>query len=215
VVGFLTTVPRAKTPKKAAKPAAKRRAAKPAPLQLARPTSDGSKARDEGVHELTWTAFDGLVRELVGKLGRFKPDLVIGIVKGGLFVGSAVAGLLRCEFVPVRLAKRSRDHNTLPTEVRTTIPPEVKGRRVLIVDDVMASGETLKRALALSTRAGAREVRSATLVIHRQKPKAAGKRPDWFALETDDLVVFPWDYELRGSGPAPTGTDADPEIFGA
>ena len=190
--------------------------------RLGAPQRDGSKAQGDGVRELTWTAFDALVHQLVWKLGRFKPDMVVGIVKGGLFVGGAVASLLRCEFVPVRLSPRSRDHGAPSAEVRTAIPPEVKGRRVLVVDDVMLSGETLERALAEAVRAGAREVKSATLVVHRARAKAktAAKRPDWFAFETDDLVVFPWDYELRGSGPstssvAGAGTDADPEMFGA
>jgi hypoxanthine phosphoribosyltransferase len=177
---------------------------------------DRSEAPEEGVRELTWHHFDQLVHALVQKLGSFKPDLVIGVVKGGLFVGGAVASILRCEFIPVRLAKRSRDRSALLPDVRTTIPDEVKGKRVLVVDDVMQSGETLKRALAEAARSGAREVRSATLVVHSRKAKAKALRPNWFALETDDLVVFPWDYELRGSvslpGPA---SDGDPELFGA
>src|SRR5208282_5747305 len=100
-------------------------------------------------------------------------------------VGGAVASILRCEFIPVRLAKRSRDRGSLPPNVRTAIPDEVKGKRVLVVDDVMQSGETLKLALAEAARAGAHDVRSATLVVHSRKAKAKAPRPNWFALETD------------------------------
>lgn len=190
---------------------------KPAPARR-RPRaaqSDRSDSRDQGVRELTWNAFEVLARDLVGKLDGFQPDVVIGIVKGGLFVGGAVSGLLGCEFFPVRLAARSRDQGGLPAEVRSSIPPEVRGKRVLIVDDVMQSGDTLRRALTATAAAGARQVRSATLVVHKAKPKAGGKRPDWFALETDDLVVFPWDYEVRGLGAFAGAGEVDPGTVGA
>jgi hypoxanthine phosphoribosyltransferase len=145
---------------------------------------------------------------------------VIGIVKGGLFVGSAVAGLLRREFIPVRLSRRSRDRDRLSPGVRTEVPAEARGKRVLVVDDVVQSGDTLRQAISAIAASGATEVRSAALVVHKtqrppQKAKAKGKtkayRPDWFVLETDDLVVFPWDYELRAVG----ATDLDPGDSGA
>jgi hypoxanthine phosphoribosyltransferase len=208
-------------PKKRRKPAAGSdpRAA------TAGPARDASEVRDEGFRELTWGGFDALAHVLARKLTYYDPELVIGIVKGGLFVGSALAGFLRREFIPVRLAKRSRDRERLSPGVRSEVPPEVKGKRVLVVDDVVQSGETLRQATAAIAAAGAIEVRSAALVVHRSHPKArsAGRgeadkvakakdnRPDWFALETDDLVVFPWDYELRAVG----ASDQDPGESGA
>jgi hypothetical protein len=209
---------------------AEKRASKPTPTPEPRgapvgPARDGSEVRNEGFRELTWGGFDALAQALAKKLAAYDPELVIGIVKGGLFVGSALAGFLRREFIPVRLAKRSRDRERLSPGVRSEVPPEVKGKRVLVVDDVVQSGETLRQATAAIAAAGAIEVRSAALVVHRSHPKArsAGRgeadkvakakdnRPDWFALVTDDLVVFPWDYELRAVG----ASDQDPGESGA
>jgi hypothetical protein len=34
--------------------------------------------------------------------------------------------------------------------------------------------------------------------------RPGGARPDWFALETDELVLFGWDYELESAGSAST-----------
>jgi len=193
-------------PKKRRKPAAGSdpRAA------TAGPARDASEVRDEGFRELTWGGFDALAHVLARKLTDYDPELVIGIVKGGLFVGSAVAGRLRREFIPVRLSKRSRDRERLSPEVRTEVPAEVKGKRVLVVDDVVQSGVTLRQAMTAIAAAGASEVRSAALVVHK-RAKAKAMRPDWFALETDDLVVFPWDYELRAVG----SNDQDPGESGA
>ena len=50
--------------------------------------------------------------------------------------------------------------------------------------------------------AGATEVRTATLVV-----RSDGFRPDFAALETEDLVVFPWDYEPTTGAVGSAGDD--------
>jgi hypoxanthine phosphoribosyltransferase len=71
------------------------------------------------------------------------------------------------------------------------MPKELKGRRVLVVDDVASSGDTLELALALARKVGAREVRTCTLLA-----RPDGFHPDFSARETDEFWVFPWDYDL-------------------
>jgi hypoxanthine phosphoribosyltransferase len=114
------------------------------------------------------------------------------VARGGIFVGGALAAPVRAEFLPVRVEKRSRDRLAVPT-FRV---PEARGKNVLVVDDVTNSGETLAKATALAKRSGAREVQSAALVV-----RPGGSRPEWFALETAQLIVFPWDYQLDAGGP--------------
>jgi hypoxanthine phosphoribosyltransferase len=70
------------------------------------------------------------------------------------------------------------------------MPRELKAKRVLVVDDVAASGDTLELACKLAVKAGAKEVTTATLVSREN-----GYQPGWSALTTKALVVFPWDYE--------------------
>ena len=145
------------------------------------------------VRELTWLEFGSIVRDLGARIAAgFQPDVVLGVARGGIFVGGALAAPVRAEFLPVRVEKRSRDRRAVPT-FRV---PEARGKRVLVVDDVTNSGETLAKAKALAMRSGAREVRSAALVV-----RPGGSRPEWFALETAQLIVFPWDYQLDAGGP--------------
>jgi hypoxanthine phosphoribosyltransferase len=75
--------------------------------------------------------------------------------------------------------------------------PDLTGKRVLVVDDVASSGSTLAKARALCKKSGAREVRTAVMV---KRPD--GARPDWFALETDELILFGWDYQLEAADAA-------------
>ncbi len=42
---------------------------------------------------------------------------------------------------------------------------------------------------------GAREVRTATLMVH-----GGSQRPDWYALDTDALILVPWDLKVIQDG---------------
>jgi len=149
----------------------------------------------KAVREMSWIEFGEVVRELAARISdRFQPDLVLGVARGGIVVGGALASPLRAEFLPVRVEKRARDRRG-PATFRV---PEARGRRVLVVDDVTNSGATLEKARKLAQRSGAREVQTAALVT-----RPGRFRPDWGSLETSQLIVFPWDYQLgESSGPA-------------
>ncbi len=146
------------------------------------------------VLEIGWAAFGDMAGDLAARIAeRYRPDVVLGIAKGGVFVGSAVASALQAEFYPIRVEKRSRDrHGSVTTEQGL---PHLKGKRVLVVDDVTATGRTLEKARALARKAKAREIQAAALVV-----RPGGSRPDWFAVETRELVVFGWDYQLHVGG---------------
>ena len=156
------------------------------------PASSGGSS-GSGVREITWLEFGVVVRDLANRItARFQPDVILGVARGGIFLGGALAAPMHADFLPVRVEKRSRDRRAVPT-FRV---PEARGKNVLVVDDVTNSGETLVKAQALARRSGAREVQSAALVV-----RPGGSRPEWFALETAQLIVFPWDYQLDASGP--------------
>ena len=142
------------------------------------------------VLEITWARFDELAHLIARAAQDFAPEAVVGVAKGGVFVGGAVASALKVEFFPVRISRRSRDSAARSPAISGSMPEELAGLRVLIVDDVAASGETLRLAKRLARAAGAKKVRTASLAI-----RTSGFKPDYHALEADEIVVFPWDYE--------------------
>jgi hypoxanthine phosphoribosyltransferase len=158
-----------------------------APAQLRR-------APKKAMREIGWAAFGEVARGLAARIHEaFRPDVVVGIAKGGVFVGGALAAALGAEFQPVRIEKRRRDAGG-PGGPASELPA-LTGRRVLVVDDVAATGATLAKARAVARKAGAREVRTAVLVV-----RPSGARPDFHAFETDELILFAWDYQLDQLG---------------
>jgi hypoxanthine phosphoribosyltransferase len=139
---------------------------------------------------MSWAQFDGAVQAMAREISAaYTCDLVVGIAPGGLYVGSALAGALGKPFHPVRILGRTRDPLTGRMPKVMAMPRQVKGARILLVDDVIASGMTLRRAIELAKKAGARQIRTATLLCRDQ-----GASPDWTVLVMEGPLVFPWDY---------------------
>lgn len=143
--------------------------------------------------ELSWAELDRVVQQLSLQISKkFKPEAVVGVAHGGVFVGGALAGALKVKFYPVRLSRRSRDGSWAGApKLSGVIPKELKGRRVVIADDIASSGDTLALAIRLVKAAGAKAIATTTLVC---RPK--GFKPDFFWENSAVFFVFPWDYDL-------------------
>lgn len=144
--------------------------------------------------EMTWEFFGELCRVLAVKVATagYRPDLVVGIAKAGVIPGAVVASILRCDFYSLKI---SRDMGAERVRTRPKIfsgaPKEATGKSVLIVDEICTSGETLRLALNALRQVKPSELRTATSLI-----KQGGYKPDFYALETDATVVFPWDRQV-------------------
>lgn len=93
-------------------------------------------------------------------------DIVVGIESRGFLFGTHVAEVLKVPFVPIRKAGKlpyttlaetyDLEYGTATVEVHTDAIAE--GQRVLIVDDLLATGGTTKAACKLIERLGGKVV---------------------------------------------------------
>ena len=92
----------------------------------------------------------------------------------------------------MRISRRSRDQGVrAASQLSGALPKELKGKRVLVVDDIAASGDTLELASQLAKNVGAKAVATCVLVC-----RPDGFEPDYFWERTGTFFVFPWDYDL-------------------
>jgi len=68
----------------------------------------------------------------------------------------------------------------------------VAGQRVAVIDEIADSGETLAIVAARTLERGARQVWIISLVAHSW----ADPQPDFTALNSDALLIFPWDKQV-------------------
>ncbi len=150
-----------------------------------------------GVRPISWDDFHGLVKALAVAVAPWRPEVVLPVLRGGAYPGALLAHILQVEVYPVRLTRRQDDVVVRETPLWLVEPPAaVAGRRVLVVDEMCSTGETLRlvreRALAL----GAAEARTATLYAHTWGADAV----DYTGLITEELVLNPWDREIYRDG---------------
>ncbi len=168
-----------------------------------------AQARDE--HEvLTWEAFGTAARQLAQRVhdDGFDPTIVLAVARGGLPVAGAVAyalGVKNCCVINVEYYTDIDER----LEVPVILPPalnlvDLTAARVLVVDDVADTGETLK-LVADQVATYVADVRTAVLF---EKPRSI-VQCDYVWARTRRWIDFPW------SAPGAVGEvrsiDADPE----
>jgi hypoxanthine phosphoribosyltransferase len=150
-----------------------------------------------GMRRISWTDFHGLCKGLVVAISSFQPEIILPIGRGGYYPGTLIAHLLQVELFPIRLSRRVDDIVTYQSPKWLVMPPKtVKNRRVLIVDEICSTGETISIVKEKVTAMGAQAIRSAVLYAHRKGASV----PDYIGLITDALLLNPWDREIWKNG---------------
>ncbi len=116
-------------------------------------------------------AFSAVVRDIAQRW-RGSVDIIVGIEARGFIFGAAVAHELGIGFVPVRKAGKlpgkttsvSYDLEYGSATIEIHEEAFVGGERVLVVDDVLATGGTAKATCELLERAGAEVVAFEALI---------------------------------------------------
>lgn len=156
-------------------------------------TLDPYAHEHSAVMELTWPQFNAIMMTMTEKIGKdWRPDIVIGIAKGGVIPGVFLSSAFQVDFFPVKLSSRHNER-IVRKEPEWFIYPtmHVKGKKVLLVDDICIAGRTFDKAVRELNGLGAAEIRTAAIAAH-----GGSVRPDYVGMVTDDCVVWPWDRDI-------------------
>jgi hypoxanthine phosphoribosyltransferase len=150
-----------------------------------------------GIHPVSWEDFHGICKALAQAAAVSDPQIVLAVGRGGYYPGTLIAHLLQVELYPVRLSRRVRDVVRYVHPRWLVEPPAlVEGCRVLVVDEICDSGETLTMVAGRAASLGATEIKSAVMYAHTWGASV----PDYIGLITDALLLNPWDREILREG---------------
>ena len=141
----------------------------------------------------TWTQIYTMLLDLADKTrnSSFKPDIIVGVSRGGWLPARVLSDLLSnpsLASVGAELYVGVSEPNGKAV-ITQPVSTSVKGKKVLIVDEVVDTGKTLELVKEYVAEQGAAAVRIATVYW---KPWSTVK-PDFFEKETDRWIVFPWE----------------------
>ncbi|MCS6962592.1 phosphoribosyltransferase [Thermoflexus sp.] len=148
---------------------------------------------------LSWGDVEALMDHLLPQLrGPF--DALLMITRGGIVPGGMIAEALDIKYILTAAVRFPEVQDlsqvklfTWPTFLQFPEDELLRGRRVLIVDDVWASGRTINTVRSRVEAAGGYPE---TAVLH-YKPRESLFRhgPTYYAAVTDAYIIYPW--ELR------------------
>ncbi|MGH1417258.1 MAG: adenine phosphoribosyltransferase [Hyphomicrobiaceae bacterium] len=140
--------------------------------------------------------FKATIAQLVEKYRMQPVDAVAGIEARGFILGGAVADHLGCGFIPIR-KKGKLPWKTHAMEYTLEYGTDVievhedaisKGERILIVDDLIATGGTAEAAVKLVRQSGGEVVGTAFVI---DLPELGGiKKLEALGVESEVLVAF-------------------------
>jgi uncharacterized protein len=155
-----------------------------------------SQAMSDERETLTWEAFGDAARDLARVIAGdgFRPDLILAIARGGLFVAGALGYALSVKNLHVMNVEFYNGVGST-LDMPVMLPPvpsavDFSEKRVLVADDVADTGKTLE--LVRGVVAGhVAEVRCAVVY---EKPASLVKC-DYVWKRTEAWINFPWSSE--------------------
>lgn len=145
--------------------------------------------------KVSWEELDSLVIRLADAVGR-DFDLLLAISRGGLVPAGILAYRLDLREILVAGAVFYRDDGTTrdaPLLGQFPDDEHLAGRRVLIVDEVWETGETMTAVLE-RVRAAGGEPKSAVLHYKPESSRVTGA-PDYFAAIERGWLTYPYKAE--------------------
>ncbi len=143
---------------------------------------------------VTWDDLDDLVSELAERLATIPaPDVVLAISRGGLVPAGMLGYRMGWRDMLLAAVVVYDDELGFRGEAEFLQFPadeQLRGKRVLIIDEVWDSGTTIAAVSARIRAAGGEPV---TAVLHYKPGKSrVDIVPDLYIVETDDWVIYPF-----------------------
>lgn len=149
---------------------------------------------------LSQQQLDQGVRRLAQRIMEFygeRPLTIIGVLTGSVVL---LADLIRQLEMPLRVGvvQASSYEGTERGGLRINVDlmPDIERRDVLLIDDILDSGHTLKKVISLTEELGPRSVRSAVL-LRKQGCQQVSLEPDFVCFDIPDefVVGYGLDYQ--------------------
>lgn len=117
------------------------------------------------------------------------PLTIIGVLTGSVVL---LADLIRQMEMPLRVgvvqASSYAGMERGELTINSDLMPDIRGRDVLLVDDILDSGHTLKKVIALTQQLGPSSVRSAVL-LRKDGCQQVAVEPDFVCFDIPDEFV--------------------------
>lgn len=141
---------------------------------------------------ITWNDYGELASALANKIASSRKsfDIVVGVARGGIPVAMFVADRLGVKIDIINVKSYVGVAKRVQPKIVSTLTEAVKGKRVLVVDDLVDEGDTMKTVLTYLNSEKPKLISTAVLF---KKPWSKFD-PKYYLESVDEWVVFPWEH---------------------
>ncbi|WP_331774359.1 phosphoribosyltransferase [Sulfurospirillum sp. 1612] len=133
------------------------------------------------------------VNMLAKEIRSFDPDAILAIARGGMTLGHFLAEALEMRDLYSINSIHYEETRKLDTFEIFNIPDLSKTKRVVIVDDIIDSGETMVEVIKVLNQRFPDVTIKVASVFYKEK---ALMRPDFTAREATEWIEFFWDFSI-------------------
>lgn len=140
---------------------------------------------------VTWKEYATLTRKLAATVlsGKTPVDTIVAIARGGLTLGHLLSDHLRIPVSTICIQSYTDVQTQGEVVLTEGLHTPIRGKHVLLVDDVSDSGKTFQRATSYLKHLGPKEISTLAMFF---KPRSAF-RPDYYARHTNRWILFPYE----------------------
>lgn len=153
--------------------------------------------KSEGEYNVTWREIEEAALHVIAgvKHDGFEPDMIISIARSGLIPASLISyalGNKQLYVIKTDISNSQRNGKDQDLKDRPKISQEltkdIEGLKILVVDEMVVSGSTLKMVSEYLAMKHPAEIRYSVLY----KQPWTEFQPNYFGVETRQWPVFPW-----------------------
>lgn len=133
---------------------------------------------------MDWQSVDKAIDALAAQIP-FRPDSIIGIVRGGVVPARLLASRLHVRLMYCLTLEPQPDGSK---QVTTAIQTDLTGKKVLLVEEMLESGQALLTAKNYLASLGAEVATASLYILNTTKTK-----PDYYLTTLAEVPNFPWE----------------------
>lgn len=141
---------------------------------------------------ISWNEYFRLVNSLADEIiaSKGKYDRIVGITRAGLTLGHFLSDALSLPISVFSIKSYSDIEKQETVEITEKLIADIKGKNVLLVDELADTGKTFKKALEYLQKKKPKTITTAAVFY---KPHSIYK-PDFFVSTTSKWVLLPYEF---------------------
>lgn len=156
------------------------------------------------VNYLEWSDITRIVNQMAIEIEKnYKPDIIISIVRGGMVPSVILSHLLNVRDVVNIISKETESDEINAKKQKIDIDKNInlnnlEGKKVLIVDDIVGSGQTIREIKEIIKKWNPKDIKVAVCLINEENWKKSNigeykSIVDYLGESLRGWVVFPWE----------------------